>query len=183
MTKQKDQESPQERLAWAYRRMVERVWDSLSILDKKTTPLVKKAIEKARIAAVDLDELSQEEADTVAEYLQRDLQDAVEFVAETGKGLKDWMAFDWMLVENKLWTMFSSVADKAYLQMLQLNQKLQGEAKGYRAHEVVGVGTLQCGQCGELQHFHTIGQIMPCPKCHGVVFVRFKKGDDKAGKM
>jgi len=42
----------------------------------------------------------------------------------------------------------------------------------YRTGEMTGPGTLVCDKCEEHLHFHKVGHIPPCPKCHAVNFHR-----------
>ena len=63
-----------EKLERAYNRMMERLHHALDSAEEKTMPTIRHGIEKAREKAVDLEELTHEEAEKVAYYLKRDLQ-------------------------------------------------------------------------------------------------------------
>lgn len=164
-----------EKFIQAYIRMMERVKDGLEPLEKKAGPHVHQVIETARKTAVELEELTYEEAEQIAKYLKRDLQNAALFLDDTGKALKDWLAFDWMLIEDKIWHAFCIVADKTHLELIKFNQSFQRDVE-YHSHEIAAAGTLQCKQCGERVHFHKVSEIPACAKCGNTVFVRSYPG-------
>ena len=171
MTDQPQNTLQNERLIHAYNRMMERVKLTLDQAEHKTLPLLHDSIEQAKLRAMGLGELSNEEADRVGEYLKRDLQDAGGFLADTGHELRDWLLFDIELIEDRLLDMFSAVADKTRLELLALADRA-ARASQYHTGEITTLGTLACTDCGELLHFYGTGHIPPCPKCHNTVFVR-----------
>ncbi|MEJ2554264.1 MAG: zinc ribbon-containing protein, partial [Gammaproteobacteria bacterium] len=124
--------------------------------------------------AVELGELSREEAERIGDYLRRDLEDAGEYLADTGSELSSWLHFDVELVEDRLWEAFTAAADQTKLAYLELAQRAQ-RASEFHTGEVTTVGTLRCSSCGELLHFHGTGHIPPCPKCHSTRFTRPRK--------
>lgn len=157
-------ETAGQKLAHAYTKMLERI---------KHAAVLEKAIESARKTAVELGELTQDEAEKVSMYLKRDLEDAGKYLAATGKELADWLAFDWRLIEERTWETFSAAADKTTLEWLALQQQLQLGPE-YRTGEVTGIGTLCCVNCTEAIHFRQAAHIPPCPKCHHTAFIRAK---------
>jgi len=70
-----------DKLVQAYNRMMERVRHALEEAESKALPTIRHSIEKARGTAVELEELTQEEADKVAYYLKRDVHDAGKHLA------------------------------------------------------------------------------------------------------
>jgi hypothetical protein len=169
-----DKRDPIDRMTDAYERMLERVDEMLEKAEKNTIPNLKKSIEHARERAVELNELTREEAEKVATYVERDMKDAAHFLLETGEQFREWWRFDVKLIENRLLDMFANVADKTRVEL----EKLAGEAREaslYHTGEVTGPGTLVCIGCGKELHFHKAGHIPPCPQCHGT---RFQRGTD-----
>ena len=160
-----------ERLIHAYNRMMERVKAALEQAERKTIPALEHSIEKAKTKAMDLGELTREEADRIGEYLKRDLRDVGEFLADTGGELRDWLHFDIELIEDRLLDMFAAAADKTRLELLAIEDRA-ARASQYRTGEITTLGTLECTDCGELLHFYGTGHIPPCPKCRNTVFVR-----------
>jgi len=158
---------PDNKLTDAYHRMLERIRE----LDQKT---IQEALEDAKETAEELGELSRDEAENVAEFIKRDLQHAAEFLNEGGRFLKEWLQFDLMLVEDKLWELFSQAADRTRVELVEFQQWLELGPE-YHSGEVIGIGTLQCKACGQLLHFHKVSHIPPCPKCHETDFLRESK--------
>lgn len=160
-----------EKLLTAYTHMLERVKGFLDNLDEQATPAIHKAIETARKTAVELGELTHEEAEKISLYLKRDLQDAGQFLKESGQELADWLVFDWQLIEERIWEAFLSVADQTQLAWLEFEQQLELGPR-YTTGEITAMGTLYCVACSQPLHFYQIAHIPPCPKCHGTEFIR-----------
>lgn len=155
----------------AYENMLQRVDDMLRQAEKTAIPTLKKSLEQAREKAVELDELTREEAEKIATYVERDMHDAASFLHQTGEEFRDWVRFDMQLIENKLLEMFTSVADRTRLELGRFAEQAR-EAALYHTGEITGIGTLVCSECGKELHFHKTGHIPPCPGCHGTSFAR-----------
>ncbi|MCP5414021.1 MAG: zinc ribbon-containing protein [Chromatiaceae bacterium] len=166
--KQKD---PIDRLVGAYEAMLERVHEAAETGEKKTVPWLREALANAREKAVQLEELTREEADKVSRYVERDLHEAASFIADTGQEFRDWLTFDWRLMQNRMLDMFAGMAD-------QTSQALRGfaeqarQASQYHTGEITAPGVLECTGCGETLHFEKTGRIPPCPKCNATTFQR-----------
>ena len=152
----------------AYNRMMEQV---KTLADHLGYQNLKHAIQLAKDKAVDMGELTREEAEKIGDYLVRDLEDAGHYLANTDGDLKDWLRFDLELIEARLLEMFALVADKTKLELMQLAERAR-RAGEYHTGNITSIGTLQCAGCGELLHFHATSHIPPCPKCHGSIFRR-----------
>jgi Zn finger protein HypA/HybF involved in hydrogenase expression len=164
------------RLAEAYNRMLERVEGTLTELGRDTGPALKHAIERAQETAVELGELTREEAERVAHYLRRDLHYAGKFLADSGKDLGDWLLFDAGLVERSLAELFIQVADRTTVELDRL--ALEAEAFGeWHSGEVTGPGTFECKSCGERMVIHRTAHISPCKRCGGTAFRRISLRD------
>lgn len=166
--------TPGGKLTQAYDRMVERVKTGLEDLEqaeKEALPSLQRSIEHAAEKAVELGELTQEEAQLIGGYLKRDLQDAGHYLADTGYDLGAWLRFDLELIENRLLELFQSAADKTRLEMLAFEESVE-RAAHYYTGEITGPGTLQCDFCDKAIHFHATSRIPPCPYCHETRFSR-----------
>lgn len=164
------------RLARAYDRMIERVkirLEELEQAEKAAFPRLNASIEHAAEKAVELGELTREEARVIGGYLKRDLEDAGQYLITTGHDLRAWMQFDLELLEDRFSEFFQRGVDQSRLDLLAFETPETGaEAELYRSGEVTGPGTLQCGVCGEPVIFLAPTLIEPCAACKGVVFVR-----------
>lgn len=169
-----------DKLEQAYNRMMERVHQAIDKAETKAVPGIRHSIEKARETAVELGELTQEEAEKIAHYLKRDMRDVGEHLAEDGEELGSWLRFDLEQIEDRLLELFSSVADKTSLEWLELQQELEKDPP-YHSGEITGPGTLYCAACNEALHFHHTARIPPCPKCRNGTFRRWpvEKSDKK----
>jgi hypothetical protein len=166
-----DPKDSQQRAIAAYNRMMDRVKTALEGSGQDTLPKLREGIAKAVRSAEQLGELSRDEAEKIAAYLQRDLHDAGEYLAETGRDLRSWLRFDVELIEDRLWDLFSSVADRTRLEWLELAQRAE-KGPSYSSGEITGPGTLRCSACQQDLHFHATAHIPPCPHCHGTNFIR-----------
>jgi rubrerythrin len=168
------QDHPSDREGRAYERMLQRAMDELHRAGQKTGPALHRFIDSAKDRAIELEELSRDEAERIAAYLKRDLIDAAEFSAESGEELKDWLGFEVQLIEDRLLDLFMRASDKTTVELLELKENAR-RASTYHAGEVTGPGTLICDACGTPQHFHKPRRISPCPNCHATEFQRLKR--------
>lgn len=164
-------EGSAQRAIAAYNRMMERVKTALEGPGHETLPGLRDSLAKAVRNAEQLGELSRDEAEKIAAWLQRDLRDAGEYLTETGRDLRSWLRFDVELIEDRLWDLFSSVADRTRLEWLELARRAD-TAPAYSTGEITGPGTLRCDVCQHDLHFHATAHIPPCPICHGTTFAR-----------
>lgn len=169
--------NPTDNLVHAYNRMMERVRHALDTAESRTLPSIRHSVDKARETAVELEELTHDEAEKVAYYLKRDLQDAGRHLSESGHELADWLRFDIDRVEDRLLELFARVADRTSLEWLELQDELQRDPP-YHAGEVTGPGTLYCTNCNEAVHFHDTTRIPQCPACGNDSFRRWPRTDD-----
>ncbi len=162
---------PLDAMGAAYETMYERVAESLKNVKEHTGPVLHKFIEEARDKAVTLDELTEEDAEKLTVWLKRDLDDAIDHLAETDDELKDWLGFETTVIESAFLHMLLDTADQTTLELLRMkeNAKLPSD---YHTGEITGPGSLICDECGEKLHFHKAGHIPPCPKCHGTLYHR-----------
>jgi len=162
---------PLDALGEAYEKMFERAARNLHKAEEKSGDLLHKLIDEAKNKAVELEELSREDAEKLSAYLKRDLSDAANYLSETGRELEDWLGFEATLVESGIFDFLLKAADKTTLALLKMKEDAQ-QASAYRTGEITGAGTLVCDQCGENLHFRRAGKIPPCPKCHKTAFHR-----------
>lgn len=133
-------------------------------------------IEHAKKQAIELGELSLDEADKLAEYLRRDLHSAAHFLSSTEKALEDWMRFDLALLEDKFINLFSGMVDHTRTELDNLAERAR-QATEWTSGEIT-TGTLQCAHCGEVLVFYKPTHIPACPNCGGTLFNRMLVEDD-----
>lgn len=171
MTDQKPAHDPVEVLGQAYEKLFETVAEEWKKVEEKTEPVLHELILKAKEKLLAAEEITEEQGEKLAEYLERDLQDLGRHLAEEGRELKDWLGFETALLEDYFADLLLSVADKTEVEWLKL--KLQAvERPIYRTGEVAMPGVFECVKCGEKIHLHKAGHIPPCPKCHHTEFKR-----------
>lgn len=163
----------------AYDQMMERVklrLEALEQAEKAVLPQLHASIEHAAEKAVELGELTGEEARLIGGYLKRDLEDAGQYLSSTGRELRDWLRFDVELLEDRMLDFFRKGVDQSRLDFLAFEDAdTSAEWVEYRSGEITGPGALQCAQCGELVICHAITAITPCSACGGIVFMRISK--------
>jgi predicted RNA-binding Zn-ribbon protein involved in translation (DUF1610 family)/polyhydroxyalkanoate synthesis regulator phasin len=166
-----DEKSTREKWLNAYDDMMTRVKTAIEEAEEGTLPVLQRIIHKARDTAVELGELTHDEAEKVAYYLHRDMEDAGKHLAETGQELGDWLSFDALLIEDRLLEVLSMVADHTKLEMLQFERDLQ-EGPAWNSGEIAGPGTLVCDKCDAALSFQATGEIPECPNCGHTVYHR-----------
>ncbi len=155
----------------AYNRMMERVKAALEQAEQDTLPTLQRNIEQAKKTAVELGELTRDEAEQVGEWLRRDLHDAGDYLARTGRDLGAWLRFDVKVLEERFLELLTRAADQTRLQLLEVAERAE-RATHYATGEVMSPGTLSCEACGKQIHLHRTGHIPPCAACHGTRFTR-----------
>ena len=171
MSKENRPNDPLDILGVAYETMLERSATEFRKLEKKTGPALHSLIDNAKAKAVELGEITEDEAAHLAEYLKRDLSDASFYISEHGRELKDWLGFEDSLIAAELLDVFLQAADPTTVEMNELKLELAARSI-YKTGEVTGPGALVCDECGEVLHFHKAGRIPPCPKCHKTSYHR-----------
>jgi len=166
-----DEKTTREQWLAAYDDMMVRVKTAIEEAEEATLPKLREFIHDARDKAVDLEELTREEADKIAFYLQRDLEDAGRHLADTGQEFGDWLRFDIHQIEERLLEVLMRVADHTRLEMLQFENDIE-EGPAWNAGEITGPGTLECASCKTPLHFHATGYIPECPNCGHTVYHR-----------
>lgn len=172
-------EDKEDKLARAYHKMVNRVYSALGEPSSKGQSEVPGGIEKAKQKAVELGELSEEEADQLGEYLRRDLQDAAKYLTDTGKALSDWLMLDLELIEEQLLNAFSQVADKTRLELAYWAEQAR-YGQDYHTGETIGMGTFACVNCGKRLYFHQAECMPPCPQCGHTLFKRLRQAEESS---
>lgn len=155
-----------------YKRMLERVRNTLQELESAAGPRLERALDLAKEKAMELGELTREEAEKVAKYLRRDMEDAANYLTgPAAQELGAWLRFDIEQLEQRILESFLAAADQTKLELMQL-QRRGAERPDYRTGEITGFGTLVCEQCGKSLHFYEPGRIPPCPGCRNTRFSR-----------
>lgn len=155
----------------AYNQMMARIRDSIESAEANAVPTLQKAIDHAKQKAIQLGEISLEEAEEIGNYIKRDINDAAEYLMETSHEFSEWLMLDIDIIEQKVLELFLSVADNTRIELEQLARP-RCELSQYSTGEITGPGSLMCETCGEIIHFTTTGHIPPCPKCHKTCFRR-----------
>ena len=155
----------------AYNDMMARVRTAIEEAEAHTTPVLKRFIHNARDTAIELEELTRDEAEKVAMYLHRDIEDAGKHLAETGKELGDWLRFDIDQIEDRLIETLQRVTDHTREEMLEFEHEIE-EGPAWNTGEITGPGTLVCAKCDAIIRFHKTAHIPNCPNCEHTVFHR-----------
>ncbi|MDQ7075226.1 MAG: zinc ribbon-containing protein [Gammaproteobacteria bacterium] len=156
----------------AYERMLERANHLIHDAEEQL-PAVQQALKQAQNSAIELGELSKEEASKIAGYIKRDAQDAAHYLQHSGKELKDWLRIDAQLVEAKVLDLFSTLADQTRIELDKLAEQAR-HSNDYFTGDITSPGSLECLNCGQTMQFHKTSHIPPCPKCHKTAFHRAK---------
>ncbi len=156
------------RLVKAYERMLQRLAE---LLNGPGGSGIRDSLSAVKRRAVELGELTREEAERIGEYLRRDIEQAADYMARTDKDYATWLHMDLQLIENWVWDSFVSVADRTRVELLQFQQPLPG-AEEYRTGEIAAPGALTCLSCGNTITFRQTAHIPPCPRCRNTRFMR-----------
>lgn len=167
-----DGDNHDNRLVRAYNRMLQRVGEHGGDSGRGG---LREALEAAKRRTVELGELTREEAERIADYLRRDVEDAAQYVASSDNDYATWLHMDLQLVENWLWDSFTTAADRSRVELLQFQQPRAG-AELYQVGEVAGPGALSCTHCGALVTLPGTRPVPACPACRSGEFTRTVSG-------
>lgn len=159
-----------DKLSQAYDQMLVRVKETYQQVSQEGQPYIMSTLAKAKEKAIQLGELTEAEAEQVAQSLQRDLADAAVFVKDAKKLLSDWLYFDYKLVEGSCWDNFKAVVNQVKREWAEMSQR--SAASDYKKGQVTGAGSLECTQCHHVLHFSGTTTIPECPSCHHSSFKR-----------
>jgi hypothetical protein len=173
MTEKNLEEKLEEKLIAAYDTMKVRVKSLVETTEHDVFPVIANTIEKAKQQALELKELSKDEADKLGHYLLRDIKDATEHFNDSGEELATWFKFDLELIESRILDVFSKVADPSGQERRLLIEQAN-VASEYHTGEITSIGTLSCDHCQTELHFNKATRIPPCPKCHKTTFKRLQ---------
>lgn len=163
--------SPAESLIAAYNRMMERVQELMENAEDKAIPTLEEGIKHASEKAVELGEITAEEAEKIGGWIKRDMEEASLYLASGGREFADWLKFDIEQVEKRVLDVLLSIADRTKLELAAFERSIEAH-NTYRAGEITGAGVLACKACGEQMHFYETTTIPACPKCKGTKFAR-----------
>jgi len=160
----------EQKLVAAYDKMMSRINSLLNSAEQHALPTLQSNIAKAKKQAIELKEITKEEAEKIGTYLQRDIHQAADYLKQSEQSFSTWFNFDVELIEARLLEAFSNVADKTSLELARLAVQAK-LSQQYHTGEITTIGTLTCKTCGTTMHFKKTSRIPPCPKCHKTQFV------------
>lgn len=163
-----------ERLIEAYDVMLQRAENGLATAAAGSETALAHVLYAARRTAIDVGELTREEADKVHDFVSRDLYSAGEQLAMQEREVADRLRLGTLSVEQALLERFSRLAQAAKLELRHL-EKARRRLAEWHTGEITTIGMLRCRHCGELLHFERTGRIPPCPRCHATVFERARE--------
>lgn len=155
-----------------YDRILARLRRSIDEAGLTTWESVQGLIQEAIELEMAAEEMTREEMDLLAAYIERDLKQIGYFAHETGEGIAAWLNFDLNALEYTVVQQLWELADKTRVQHELLREQLSHGETQYLAQEVTVPGRLRCVSCGEEQILLQTGRIAPCSHCSGVIFVR-----------
>ena len=160
-----------EKLVAAFEHMVENVADSVRDAEAALEPTIEEMVHNAKVLARDLYALTQEEAETLAATLKRDLHKANQILNREQRELKDWFSFDLELLEDRFIDLVANAADKAWLDFRAFEQANR-HLELYTSGEICNAGAFRCDACGEIVRLERTAPLPQCPACGGDQFHR-----------
>ena len=108
-------------------------------------------------------DMTKDELALIEAYLKRDMHTFSEHYQQAFENDGDDDVFR-EVIANSLWEQFAKITDTTQLEWKEIFRDIEHHGV-YRAGEVVGLGVLQCEQCGhQTQHYH-VGVLASCNKC------------------
>jgi len=154
-----------------YNRMMERIKSTIDNATEETPPTLQNAIDKAIVTARADQELTQEEAEQIANTIKHDLNDAAEHLMETNSDFTEWLKMDLDALEQKILDLFLSVADHTRMEIKQFIGNVSDTT--HYATELACRGDYQCQHCDNVIHIASVSPLTACPVCKHTEFNRF----------
>jgi len=151
--------------------LVKRFHERLLQVEDRTLDVIESELEEAIELEATAEEMARDELNLLGAYLRRDMHSLRDYVASTGKGLKEWLRFDTDLLESRLAELLLMVADSTTVQQAELKKKAETDACFDAGESVLG-GTFSCVNCGDVYVYHQPTLLSPCLECGGEVFHR-----------
>ena len=158
----------------AYDRMLQRAEQALASTTERSEATLEHALDTARKRAIELGELTQDEADRIHGFVTRDLYDVGQHQATEEREVADWLRLGVLLVEKDVLNRFTRLAETAKVEFKHL-QKAGNKLDEWHTGEVTTIGSLRCQRCGEVLRFDRTESIPACPKCQATVFERIRE--------
>jgi hypothetical protein len=155
-----------------YDRMLARVEERLADAENRTWETLKREIDDAVEFEEGFQRLTREEASLLGAYLRRDLSHMVQFVNETGEGVREWLRLDLSLVEQRLLELLLSIADNTRVDSVELEQRITHGPGQYMSGEVATAGVLRCLECRHALCLTETTHLEPCHHCQSHYFER-----------
>lgn len=166
-----------EHLADGYNRMMERIKLTIDNATEETPPTLQTAIDRAISKAEKAKELTAEEAKQIANTIKHDLNDAAEHLMETNSDFTEWLKMDLDDLEQKVLSLFLSVADHTRMEIKQFIGDCHDST--YYATELACRGEYQCQQCQNIIHVASVSPLLACPACKHTQFNRHHNPDKR----
>ena len=161
----------QKNLVNAYKKMVERLRKATEKAQHDVKPEVFNALETAKNKAVELGELTRDEAELISDYIVRDLHDAADFIEKNRAEFKDWINLEMDIIEDTILDSLPPLIDETRLALDQLKHRAETVGE-WHTGEIVSPGQFVCKACGKTLELHKTGHIPPCPACKATKFRR-----------
>jgi len=113
---------PAKHLTSAYNQIMKSMRETFE-QDETNDISLQNALDLAKHQAVNLDELSIEEAHEIGEYIKHDINDAAEYMMETSTEFYDWQMLEIEVIERKVIKLFLTVADYTRLELELFSQR------------------------------------------------------------
>ncbi|MCG6937910.1 MAG: zinc ribbon-containing protein [Gammaproteobacteria bacterium] len=166
-------DDPLDSLGAVYETMYEDAAENIHKIKDRSGPLLHDIVDEAKDKIIKLEEVAEEDAEKVSDWLKRDLDDVIQNLSETDYEVKEWLGFETALIKNEVIRLLLETADKTTLEWMRMKDNVH-QPSTYHTGEIAGPGTLICDECGEKLHFHATAHIPPCPKCNKTEFHRIQ---------
>lgn len=155
----------------AYKTMMERLRKTLDKAQQGVKPEFFHALDNVKEKAVELGELTREEAETISDYIVRDLHDAADFLEKNRAEFSDWINLEMDLIEDTILDSLPPLVDETRLALDQLKNRAESVGE-WHTGEIVAPGQFVCKSCNKTVELQKTGHIPPCPACKGTKFRR-----------
>lgn len=154
-----------------YKQLLLELANRVEALEQRAEDSVKQAWIYTRDWLVETGEATEEEARRASWFLKRDLSEALNYLAQGGQSLSQWLGIDWQEAEQELLQNLQTLADKTQLEWLEWQEDWAHQGQ-YQTGDLVLGGLLTCHQCGTISSFNGLTELPVCPVCQSTQYRR-----------
>ncbi|MFI0473959.1 zinc ribbon-containing protein [Halomonas sp. HMF6819] len=158
------------RLREGYERLLERMKNGAGEL---TWTNLQKDLDDAVAFEAEFEEYTKDELALLRAWVERDLKDMRNYMADSGKQVAQWLGIDVDTLSRRVVESLLSIADRSVVERERFEDDLEAARADYCEGEMAAPGLMACVHCDTQVMLERVSRIEPCHQCGHRYFYRF----------